>query len=304
MPVPDSPNFDRALDRQARTGNLHAYISKSRVMEYAKNPKHFHIKYVLGIREPTNHWMIRGSEVHLAIENYYLNVLERFEDEGEIDDDLISYLPEDVTTWARWTEPFISNFLAFETDRLRECRRKGDESLFLPIEVEAEIWDWRGDDDVPLMGFADVVLHAASLSAVDSDDGVVIIDHKTGKVPDPKYREEGILLELEYYGMLFGDRFDVAAIAGYYPGFNELLIGELSDKRLAEIERIISEIETLDEDPEDYPIKQGPLCCWGKEPEKQSSFYGICPCNWATPSGPGPTYRDADKQPFSEYAVE
>lgn len=299
MPKPESENFDRAFERKERTGNLHPYVSKSRLVEYNKNPRHFHIKYVIGIREPENRYMRRGSEIHLAIEHYYENVVAGYEAEGSIRDDLISYLP-DVSEWSRWTEPYITNFLVFEYSRLAECRAHEDEAAFPPVDIEAEVWDWRGDDDVPLMGFADVILNAASVPQVESREGVVIIDHKTGKVPLEKYRDEGIYLELEYYAKLFGDSYEVAAIAGYYPLKNEILVGELSDDRRGLVNQLISEIETLGTDVDDYPTKPGPLCCWGKEPEKQSSFYNICDCNWATPQGPGPTYRTRDKKPMGD----
>lgn len=303
MPKPSGPNFDRAFERQERTGHHLPYISKSRVTSYQKNPYHYYLSYIQGLKEPETFYMRRGSEIHAVIETYYENVVEEYERSGGgVYTDLLRYLPDDVSTWAKYVQPYITNFLAFEYSRRDLCASAdGLMSHFPPVAIEEEVWDWGDDDDVPLMGFSDVVLWADSvpqLADVSTSEGVVIIDHKTGKVPKPQYRDEGIYLELEYYAKLFGDRYEVNALAGYYPLKNELVVAELSEERRIEVDKLINELTTLGTDVENYPTNPNILCCWGKEPEKQSGYYKVCPCEFGTPQGPGPTFRDENKRPL------
>lgn len=265
-------------------------------MDYLKNPYHFYLKRIQGIKEPQNKWMWRGSEIHKVYEDYYENVRFVWETWELTYDDVTKYLPTDTTKWAAWTEPFVVNFLAWETRRLKAARAAGDESLFVPIVIEAELWDWRDEDDVPLMGFADVVLHSASIPEVEQETGVTVVDFKTGKSKNGfTYGDKpgGVLDELEYYTMLFEGEYEVTATAIYYPKDDKVLPAVPDETRRAELLGAIEEICTLGDDPDLYPINPGPLCMYGKEPEKRSALYGLCPeCRWGQADGPGPTYVD------------
>lgn len=312
MPAPTSPNFDRAREQQGDA--LHPYISKSRLMGYIKNPRHFYLKYVVGIREPESQAMFRGGRVHKVFEDYYENVLADVGTAGVLSypEDLTQYLPTDTTEWAVWTEPYVANFIMWERRRLaaaeehaRSTRKtKVDEEtalLYAPVAVEDELWDW-DSFGYPVMGFADVVLWSASVPEVDATEGVTVVDHKTGKSKNGfKYGDKpgGVLDELEYYTMLFEGEYEVTATSIYYPKDDELLTATPDEKRR---DKLVTEINTLCElgDSEDeYPINSGPLCMYGSDPDKRSSYYELCPeCKWGQQNGPGPSYVDEDGNPI------
>jgi hypothetical protein len=244
--------------------------------------------------------MRRGTNVHTVFEEYYLNVIDLWERETYIYNDLTLYLPDDVELWADYIEPYVSNFLLFEQARRETVVKAGDRSLFIPVAVEAEVWDW--DHEIPLMGFADVILHAASVPGFEDESGVLIIDHKTGnEVKAEKYKnyEGSVLDELEYYAMLFEDEYEIAAIAGYFPRGNVLIDSRPDPDRRVRLETTIRTLFDSGTDIDNYPIKPGPLCAWKKDPDCQSYYYEMCEeCRWGTPDGPGPTVRDSDKQPL------
>lgn len=295
-----SPGFDRAYRRQDRTGHHLPYLSKSRLVTYIKNPYHYYLVYIRGLREPETHYMRRGTAVHSVFEQYYENLRALYEAEGGVRPDLESYLPP-VEEWATWTEPYVSNFLLWEYRRLETTPTVRE---FIPLGIEAEAWEWHGDgsDAVPWMGYADVVLHASSIPEVDVDEGVCVIDFKTGKSANGlKYGDKpgGVLDELEYYAMLFEDEYDVSSMAIYYPR-DDVVLSAVPEKRrrdvlLATIEELVNAGTNHDA----YPPNEGPLCKWGPGDDQQSFFYQVCPCRWGTSSGPGPTFVDDRKQPLA-----
>jgi CRISPR/Cas system-associated exonuclease Cas4 (RecB family) len=313
MPAPNSPNFERAREEQAESGALHPYLSKSRVMGYIKNPRHFYLKYVVGIREPENQAMFRGGRVHKVFEDYYEAVLSDVGRNGVLShpDDLTRYLPEDTTEWAAWTEPYVVNFVAWERRRLNAAReyvrltRKSNIKeetalLYAPVAVEDELWDWESFG-YPVMGFADVVLWSASVPEVEADEGVTVIDHKTGKSENGfKYGDKpgGVLDELEYYTMLFEGEYEVTATAIYYPKDDALLTATPDEERRAKLVTEINTLCELGDSEEEYPTSPGPLCMYGADPSKRSSYYDLCPdCKWGQQGGPGPSYVDVNLDP-------
>ena len=266
------------------------YLSKSRLMAYVKNPRHFYFTYVEGLREPENRYMRRGSRIHLAFEKYYENV-ERLGRRPRLSE-LISLIPSDVLLWADFTEPYISNFLLFEARRLAASESFGE---FCPVAIEEEVWMERPpvDGSPPWMGFADVIFQAASVPEIETDEGVVIVDFKTGKSKNAlKYQDQpgNVLDELEYYAMLFESEYEVAALGGYYPRDDVFLMDERDDDRRERLIETIEEMVSLDTEMESYPQKPGPLCKWRADPDCQYAFYEKCNCGWGTAGGPGPTY--------------
>ncbi|MFC6717944.1 PD-(D/E)XK nuclease family protein [Natrialbaceae archaeon GCM10025810] len=268
------------------------YISKSRVTTYKTCPRKFYYSYVLGMRTPDTYYTKRGRQVHETYEIYYENLLESYVDRSEVPEDLTELLPSDVSLWADWIEPYISNFILFEMDRRKAAP---DDKAFLPVGVEAEGWDW--EQAPPWMGYADVIVNASSLPQVENDEGVVIIDFKTGKTPDPKYRDDGIFLEGEYYAVLFEDEWDIAAVAGYFPMNDDFVISPLDAERRERIFQYVEEM-TASTDREDFPVKEQPLCAWKSDEGCQCDFYKICSSSWGTIGGPGPNYFDENKKPL------
>lgn len=282
-------------------------------MGFIKNPRHFYLKYVCGIKEPTNQAMYRGGQIHLAFENYYLNVLEDVGVNGVLShpEDLTQYLPSDTTEWAAWTHPFIVNFIAWERRRLaaaaeharstRKTKVKEETALlYAPIGVEEELWDW-DSFGYPVMGFADVVLWSASVPEVEATEGVTVIDFKTGRSENGfKYGDKpgGVLDELEYYSYLFEGEYEVTATAIMYPRDDELLTATPDEERRASLITQLNTLCELGDDESEYPISSGPLCMYGSDPSKRSAYYDLCPdCKWGQEGGPGPSYVDSDMNP-------
>jgi len=232
--------------------------------------------------------MARGSRIHKAVEIYYENVVAEYERCSGVYADLTRYLPDDSELWADFIEPFITNFLLFEHRRRDHCASSdGKMSDFPPVGIEAEGWD--ESYTPPMMGYADVILPSGSLPEVGGS-GVVIVDLKTGKTPDVKYRDEGIFLEGEYYSYLFKDDWDVDAVAGYYPKNDDFIISDLDESRLASIFDMVDSMKSSRE-REDFPTKPQPLCKWGSGDDEQCEFYDICSTSWGRRGGCGPTYE-------------
>lgn len=244
----------------AEDGEL-PYVSKSRLTKHIKCPRAFYFSYVLGIKEPENYHMVKGTRLHHVFEKYYENVLDHYASDFVEHPlptspwELQKFLPSEWQLYADFA-PYIGNFFQFELTRATQCRTISE---WVPVGIEAEEWDY--DQDPPWMGFADVILPAVSVPGINEDDGVAILDFKTGKTPDKKYRGEGIFTEGEFYGMLFESRYDVAGVAGYYPKNNDLVVSPLSASRRDKIRDEISDMNGA-EDKEDYPTDTGPLCKW------------------------------------------
>lgn len=265
------------------------YISKSRIKEWVTCEWRFYKKYVEGKREPENEAMQRGSTIHEAFEAFYENAQTHVATHNSLPTDLWSLLPSSEE-WDGYREPYIESFLRREEGRLAYLRDKArsgeithDEvvELWLPVEVESEAWlDFQ---EPPWMGYADAILHSASLPTVPSDEGVVIVDFKTGDTPSEQYREKGIYLEGEFYALLFEDEYDVAAVAGYYPKDDDLLISPLDESRQEVIRTAVADMVDADT-PSDYEYVEQPLCAWGESEEERCPYYETeCESTWAIP---------------------
>jgi hypothetical protein len=161
--------------------------------------------------------------------------------------------------------------------------------LWLPVAVEAEgRLEKPPAGDIPWMGYADAVLHAETVPDVDADEGVVIMDYKTGKTEDKKYRDEGIFLEGEFYGWLFEEdptfEHKVAAVGGYYPQNDDLVISPYPDYERRNL--ILDSVESMQEPPEveNYELDENPLCHYG---HGKCFFYDDCPTTWGMEGGAG-----------------
>jgi len=304
------------------------YVSKSRLKTWKTCPRSFFYKYVCGNREPTNYYMERGSQVHRAYEHFHLNLSEYIEDNGDRPH-RFSPLMSDWEDYSQWLDPHIGNFWRFEErrwDAAHDAILQAEAMLpssvsgfdidaetlnaWEPVAVEAEAWlgeppeFWVEDNgepdyvsgeapvgDIPWMGFADVILNTASVPGV-TGSGVVILDYKTGKVPDKRYREDGIFLEGEYYGMLFEEFFDVDGVAGYYPKKDELIVSPYpSTDRRRDIKSAVLGMQKPP-DVENYELNENPLCHYG---HGKCFFYEECPSSWGTSGGAGHTKAEGDE---------
>jgi len=262
------------------------YVSKSRVMQWIKNKEHFRFKYLEEIKPDETEAMRRGTDIHETFEEFYINAAER--DSSEAVANPIELLG-DYRRWCDYTEPYITNFFQWERRRLYAAKDSGAE--WHPVSVEEEHWrdPILGIDGEPeWMGLADVIVDAGSVAEVPDDEGVVIIDFKTGSVPDKKYRSNGIYTELEYYTILFEEKYDVVDAAAYYPRHDELVVqprgGPYRDNVECAVREMVSAVNEYD-GSQKFEANEGPLCMWSEEDGDQSDFYGICSqCTWGVPA--------------------
>lgn len=302
------------------------YISKSRLKEYVTCPMKFYFTYILGHRGEATFYTARGTEVHRAFEHFYENVQEDLELAFK-SRTLSQYLPGKETghgrrgaaDWADHMMPFITNFLKFEKRRKVESTNHAiDGSMdqepsvdpmiaqetWDPVGIEEQGWlDYEWNDqrwNVPLMGFADLVVHSGSLpdDVVEAEHGVTILDFKTGSVPDPQYREEGIYLEQEFYATIFEETMDheVTGVAAYYPKSDTTIGAELSESRRDFMDQKLHEMVALSfhAEKEWFPIDEQPLCAWSNEKgDGLCDHYADCESEWGLKHFNGPTYQHA-----------
>ena len=302
----DGNEIDLTVPDDHRENGLE-HISKSRIKTYLQCPRKFFYSYWCGNRTPGSYHTEKGSQIHRAYETFHLNLIEYVEEHGERPE-TYSELMGPWEDWAQWLEPHIRNFWQFEDERWelavdyaiakfnelddpRDGKTVMEYALeaWLPLGVEVE-GRLEGDDvpigNLPWMGYADALLHAATVPGVEAEEGVVIVDYKTGKVQDEQYRHKGIYLEGEFYGWLFENELDyeIAGVAGYYPQEDELVVSPYPDEDRRHIIR--KSVLGMQMKPEigNYDLETGPLCHYG---HGKCFFYDQCPSTWGKKGGEG-----------------
>lgn len=264
------------------------YLSKSRLKTWVSCPRKFRFKYVEGRDEPTTKALERGTAIHELIESYYENVQDYVDENGDVPDSLYSMLPSDKREdWRQYLDPYLSHFLGFERRRLEQT--DGTLEDWIPRAVEAEKWKSAFEETPTLMGYADVMLPAASFdkSTVPEDNGVVLVDHKTGEPKSKRYRDHengGVNLDLGYYALLFESDYNIVSVGAYYPKTDDFYTTDIQTERRQFIQEVAEDIADADpETIEDYPLNMTPLCAWGEGDGERCPFYDECPSTWAVP---------------------
>jgi hypothetical protein len=275
------------------------HVSKSRIKTFLQCPRKFWLKYWCENRPPGSYHTTKGSRIHRAYEDFHLNLIE-WVDENGTKPNRFAPLMGHWRDYHQWLDPHIENFWEFEETRWQlalDGSNSPEEALdlWLPVGVEEE---GRLEEppvgDLPWMGYADAVLHAATVPQVEETEGVVILDYKTGSVEDEKYRDEGIYLEGEFYGWLFeeDEEFEhkVVAVAGYYPQEDELVVSPYPDYERRNT--IMDAVEGMQQPPdiENYDYEEQPLCHYG---DGRCFFFNDCPSTWGLSGGAG-YHNDAE----------
>jgi CRISPR/Cas system-associated exonuclease Cas4 (RecB family) len=141
--------------------------SFSRYSDYKKCPQFFKFKHLMGMKEPGNAAMERGTKIHKLAEDYAKGKLKKLPSE-------LSLFPEEFKHLRAQKTKVIEDSWTWTQNWQSETR-----------------WDdWKG-------AWLRVKLDAAYLNT--QHNALVVIDHKTGKLNDyrkPEYREQ-----LELYGL-------------------------------------------------------------------------------------------------------
>jgi len=207
------------------------WLSKSQMNTYLQCPMKWKYQYIDKRKSKGSPAMFRGIKIHKQIEDYYNT--------------------KDADT------SLIPNFLKFEKRRLKNCPK--DDTYLNPIAQELAV----KNEDLKLRGFIDAVY------LNPKDDGVIIIDWKSGKYrPDhfSDYRFElAVYAELyrlqtgvtpKYWGIYFVD-----ADKLFFEPVKAVSIKAMYNK----VKKVREGIES-----KDYHCKPGILCNW-------CDFKGECP---------------------------
>lgn len=151
-------------------------LSKSAVNSFLKCRREFMLSYIDGIKQETNEYMLRGTDVH--------NIAETFVKEFDRDEDFFEKL---MSIYTSMDSKFELKTHLYHLAEFFEEVFCDEEEPYKIFSAEEYIYD----EEHNFSGLADLI--------VENEDGdLIIIDYKTSKTnPIKKY-----LLELTYYKML------------------------------------------------------------------------------------------------------
>ncbi len=217
------------------------WLSKSQINTFVQCPYRWKLQYLEQIKQRPSEAMSRGSKIHSEIEGFYKNI--------DVNKDLNIKAKKEIS-------PELQKFLAFEQRRIQSCKNKDgvfDMKYFNPVAQELGV----GDKKLMLRGFVDAVY------INPEDDGLIIIDWKTGKYrPDnmSDYRFELAMYKelLEKSGKVKGD---VKYWGIYFTDADKLFFEKVSDRS---IKAMYKKVDRAREGMEsgNYPCKAGILCRW------------------------------------------
>ena len=170
-------------------------LSPSRASQFKTCPKQFEYANVIKITEPTNDVQAKGTTIHTALELLFdelpknrtkdkLHKLFRNEWNNIRNDDEFSNLftsKEEERAWGLDAYKLLSNYLQLEDPKEIEP-------------LERERWVKGRIEDLNLRGILDRMDE-------DEDGNLVILDYKSGKAPNPKYKEPRFFA-LKLYALL------------------------------------------------------------------------------------------------------
>lgn len=209
-------------------------LSKSQANMFIQCPYKWKRCYMDGIRSEPSQAQERGIRIHEKIEKFYKNMQPDME---------------------------LKAFISFELNRLKRLRKldKYDPKYFFPLFQELKM----KDDEFAMKGILDAVF------INPTDDGVIIIDWKTGKYYPNKFddyrfelavykellEKSGKVDKVDYWGIVFVDQ-------------NKIFFEKVDDEY---VRRMRSTIERVREQMkgENHPRKRNFFCKW-------CQFYGEC----------------------------
>ena len=210
-------------------------LSKSQINTYLSCPYKWKRFYIDKIKSKGSTAMIRGIKIHKNVEKFYDNV--------EIVNNYIQYKQ-------KYGVP--KKFIEFENNRLKSCGKDIDK-YFKPLFQELKVHS----EEMGMRGFIDAVY------LNPKDDGLIIIDYKTGRYYPEKYDdyrfELAIYKELleksgkidckvKYWGIIFLDQ-------------NKLFFEEVGNNSIEKAKKLVREARKgMSEGV--YPKKLNEYCKW------------------------------------------
>ena len=221
------------------------WLSKSQINLFRQCPCKWKLIYIDGKEPVPSPAMQRGSGIHEEIEHFYKNI-----DLVKIDGRRTPVIvpKKDMNR--------IRNFLEFEKKRIVSCidrNGKFDEKYFRPVFQELYV----ENKELMLRGYIDAVY------INPKDDGVIIIDWKTGKYRKNNlndYRFELAIYKelLERSGKIEGE---VKYWGIYFVDQNKLFFEKAESKYVKRMFIVVEEVRKQIENGE-YKCKPSILCRW------------------------------------------
>ncbi len=244
IPSADSALFDRNLEIREFEPS---YISHSQVQTFNQCPLKYKYRYVLGIPTPANHALSFGQTIHRTLRDFHR--AELFSEKG------LEYLHKLYGN--HWIDE------GYESQEHKEKRFEEGKAL-----LEDYYNVYRGKLAKPLYLEKKFTLKIAGIPLIGSidrvdevEDGVEIIDYKTGKVKDKNAVDKDD--QLTIYALAARDALDLkpSTLALYFLSGNKRIETtrtpeELSEKR-EELRDVVERIKASKFEP-----KVGYLCQW------------------------------------------
>lgn len=214
------------------------WLSKSQINCWKQCPKKWYYRYVEKRPSKPHTAMQRGTMVHSHIEEFYKNV--------EVKDGKLLRCKKDV--------PELDKFVKFEQKRIQSCvdeDGKFDLKYFNPVAQEVKV----SDQELKLRGIIDAVYRHPK------DDGLIIIDWKTGK-----YRPYALgeyRFELAMYKELYErDRGEKVKYWGiYFVDADKLFFEEVKSISIKAMFKAVTKARQ-GMASNNFPCKPGILCKW------------------------------------------
>jgi RecB family exonuclease len=255
------------------------HISKSRIKTFLKCPRKFAYKYLAGERASENFYMRRGTHIHDAFEEYHHN-LKAFVAANQTFPASLTDLMGPATEWFEfidWIGPFFDwELQRYETARANIKTKHKALGAWTPHSLEKSLTiEDPPVGDLPWLGPYDALLDARSVREIKSNEGYVVVDYKTGKLPKKEYRDSGIHVDLEFYAwMLEQEGFNVAGAIGMYPTADGNVVRSMPNEQTRDtITEVIEDLHELAVTRSDFEINEQPLCDW-------CDYQPQCPSTW------------------------
>ncbi len=199
-------------------------LSPSRASQFKTCPKQFKFSNIDKIKEPTNEVQAKGTLVHEALEELYkldvkdrpdeikqeevfseINIIEKTERDSGDKSKILHDIFRKIFTEKRNSEEYYELFNSDDID----IKKFGKDALklltnYLTLEnpkkikaLEVERWVRGPIEDLNLRGILDRIDR-------DKDGNLIIVDYKSGKAPDPKYKDDSFFA-MKLYALLIRD---------------------------------------------------------------------------------------------------
>ena len=255
------------------------HISKSRIKTFAKCERKFANKYLAGERADSNFYMDRGSAVHDAFEGFHKNLKAFLAANKEEPNSLTELFPP-ATDWFQFVE-YVGPFIEWELQRLQTARENTESeqatlNAWKPHSVEVSL---KLEDppvgEIPWLGPYDALVDARSVAAIDSNDGYVVVDYKTGSLPKYEWRDGGIHIDLEFYSWLLEEEgYEIAGAIGMYPSEDGNVVREMPNEDMREyIADVVKYLHQASVTRSDFSVEPQPLCSY-------CHYEDQCPTTW------------------------